>query len=81
MIQLTYYIIRARHSHLLFRKIYRVMVCDMMEVSIIWLNNISPKGVISEHISPKIIITGTPLDYEKQCNFYFGVYAQVVYEN
>ena len=52
-----------------FQKIPRVMVCEMGEDAITWMNNIPPKCGISEHISPQMIITVTPFYYKKQCKF------------
>ena len=43
------------------------MACEMVEDSVTWMNNIPPKGGILENISPGMIITETPFDYDRQC--------------
>ena len=78
MIRLYKEKIRERYSRFKFRKIPRVMVCEILEDAIIWMDNIPPKAVISENLIPQMIITGTPLDYEKLCKFEFESYAQFI---
>ena len=50
-------------SCLKFRKMPRVMVCDMVKYSITCLNNIPAKFGIIEHISTQMVITVTTLYY------------------
>ena len=53
------------------------MLLEMVEDAITWTNNIPQKDGISEHLSTIMVVIVTPLDYDKQCNFKFGSYAQV----
>ena len=52
------------------------MLLEMVEDAINWKNDILQKGGISEHLSTIMVVIVTPLDYDKQCNFKFGSYAQ-----
>ena len=41
-----------------------------------WLNAFSPKGGISETISPQTIMMGMRFDFKKHCQLPFGTYVQ-----
>ena len=46
-----------------------------------WMNMFPPKNGISEYYSPRLIMTGKPIDYNKHCKFSFGSYVQALNEN
>ena len=57
------------------------MMCELVYYAVSWLNNFPPKGGVSQHLSPRAIITGVPLDYSKHCKLEYGEYCQVHEEN
>jgi hypothetical protein len=68
---------RALRSALPFRLILGRMIIEMMAHTVLWLNAFPPaSGVSTTHI-PRTIMTGTALDFEKQCQISFGAYAEV----
>ena len=40
-----------------------------------WLNNFPAEEGISDNLSPRIIITGTSVDFSKHCKIAFGTYV------
>jgi len=46
-----------------------------------WLNAPPPSGVISNQFSPRTIIIGRLLDYDKHCKVAFGSYVQASNQN
>ncbi len=46
-----------------------------------WLNTFPPSGGISTTYSPRAIIIGRPVDYDKHCKIRFGSYVQASTEN
>ena len=46
-----------------------------------WLNMFPPKSGISEYYSPRLIMLGKQIDYNKYCKFEFGSYVQALNEN
>ncbi len=49
----------------------------MVYCSIFWLNMLPPTDGISTKISPRTLVAGLKLDYNKHCRLEFGTYAQV----
>ena len=45
-----------------------------------WLNSFPAKNGISNQFSPRTILTGKSIDYEKQCKTAFGAYVQALHE-
>ena len=66
----------VRHT-LPFKYIPRLMLIEMVHTSVLWLNVFPPKGGVSDTISPRLILTGIPFDYNKHCKYVFGTYGQV----
>ena len=62
MIQLYKGKIRKICDRLQFGKVTRVVIYDIMEDAITWMNNITPKFGIREHLIPKMIITEKTLE-------------------
>ena len=56
------------------------MIRSIVSHLVTWLNAFPPKGGVSKTLSPRNIITGSKLDYNKHCLIELGQYAQVVEE-
>ena len=54
-----------------------LMLIDMINTSVLWLNAFPPKCGVSEMISPRMIVIGVPFDYNKHCKWVFGTYGQM----
>jgi hypothetical protein len=54
-----------------------MLVVQMVNTCIFWLNIFSPKDGISSNINPREIITGVKIDYNKHIQAEFGEYVQV----
>jgi hypothetical protein len=48
----------------------------MVYFSIFWLNNFPPSDGISTTLSPRALVTGQQLDFNKHCKLEFGAYVQ-----
>ena len=46
-----------------------------------WLNTFPAKHGISDTYSPRMIVTGKGIDYDKQCKTAFGAYVQTLNES
>ena len=46
-----------------------------------WLNTFAPKRGVSTQYSPRVIMAGKALDYDKHCTTGFGSYVQAFQEN
>ena len=57
------------------------MVINGLEQQVKWLNCFPVKGGVSITLSPRTIITGKPIDYNKQCTIHMGAYVLVHTEN
>jgi hypothetical protein len=49
----------------------------MVLASVFWLNMFPPEDGVSDSISPRELIAGLKLDYNKHCKLEFGSYVQV----
>ena len=67
---------RAIYSTLPFNKIPGRLVIEMAKASIFWLNGMPPNDSFGNGLSPRTIVTGQKLDYNRHCRFQFGEYAQ-----
>jgi hypothetical protein len=52
------------------------MIVEMVYASNFWLNSFPTTGGISTTLSPRAIIVGTNIDYNKHCKLEFGQYCQ-----
>jgi hypothetical protein len=68
---------RALRSTLPFKLIPDRMIIEMMAHVVLWLNAFQPANGVSTTYSPRTIMTGTALDFEKHCQIPFGAYAEV----
>jgi hypothetical protein len=68
---------RSVYNTLPFDKVPAQMTVQMVYSSNFWLNVFPPgKGVSGDH-SPRELITGLEIDYNKHCQLEYGTYAQV----
>ena len=68
---------RAIRASLPFAKLpYRLVLAIITHVSK-WLNIFCPKNSISDVISPRTLMTGVKLDYNRDCKLEIGTYVQV----
>jgi hypothetical protein len=68
---------RALRSTLPFRKFPGRMIIEMLANVVLWINAFPPKIGVSKTVSPRTIMTGTALDFNKHCQTPFGAYAEV----
>jgi hypothetical protein len=68
---------RALRSTLPFKLIPGRMIIEMMAHVVLWLNAFPPASGVSTTYSPRTIMTGTALDFEKHCQLPFGAYSKV----
>eukprot|EP00957_Ditylum_brightwellii_P126301 9629561-Ditylum_brightwellii.AAC.1 len=67
---------RAIKCTLPFKKIPTIMIIEIISFVVTWLNVFPPKLGISKHLSPRAILVGTQLNYDKHCRIPFRAYAQ-----
>jgi hypothetical protein len=53
------------------------MIVEMVVSATFWLNMFPPVDGVSKVISPRGVIIGLTVDYNKHCRLEFGSYAQV----
>ena len=68
--------IRSALHNLQFRKIPKAMIIRLVYNVTFWSNAFIPKGGVSTQYSPRYIITGKQLDYNKHVRAEFGEYVQ-----
>ena len=69
--------VRAIWSRLPYKKnVPKLIIAEMVAHVMMWLNSFPTKGGISETLSPRVIMTGTKMNYKKHCKLAFGAYAQ-----
>ena len=67
---------RAIYGTLTFRKIPRRLIIEMLYAANYWLNMFPHKGVISPTMSPRTLLTGLTMSYNRHCRLEFGEYVQ-----
>jgi hypothetical protein len=67
---------RAIRSTLRFKHLPSRMIIELINLVTLWLNEFPPSSGISDTFSPRTIMTGTALDYEKNCKLPFGAYVE-----
>jgi hypothetical protein len=60
-----------------FRQIPVIMVQDLIGGCVFWLNSFPNENGVSRTVSPRTIMTGKTIDYNRHCKLMFGAYAQV----
>ena len=56
---------RNRAPH--FKKLPNIMIIEIARQNVLWLNAFPVKASISKDISPRVMMTGIPIDYTKHC--------------
>ena len=72
---------RAMYHCLPYKAIPKIMIKAAAKHAVKWLNMFPPKGGVSSYYSPRAIVTGRPLDYNKSCQYSFDTYVQASQEN
>jgi hypothetical protein len=68
---------RALRSTLPFKNIPRRIIIEMLANVVLCINAFPPASGVSKTYSPRTIMTGTALDFNKHCQIPFGVYVEV----
>ena len=58
------------------KKLPDAMLINIVYSSVFWLNAFPCKNGVSKRLSPRLIITGNIIDYDKQCTLECGQYVQ-----
>ena len=67
---------RAIYCTLPFRKIPHRVIIEMVYAANYWLNMFPRKGGISQTMSPRTLLTGLTMNYNRHCRLEFGEYVQ-----
>ena len=67
---------RATYNTLPFAVIPKIMIIEMAKQATFWLNSFPHPLGISSTMSPRQIVTGEQIDYNRHCRFKFGEYVQ-----
>jgi hypothetical protein len=67
---------RAAYSTLPFSKIPAILVIEMVDAAVFWLNTFPYLRGVSKVLSPRTIITGQTISSKKHCKYSFGEYVQ-----
>ncbi len=73
--------IRCTYHNLPYKAIPRLMLRYLAMVATHQLNMFPAKGGISEYFSPRVLLGGQSVDYNKHCQVPFGAYHQANEEN
>ena len=68
--------VRATYSTLPFKKVPMRVVIEMVYDAVFWWNAFPKSNGVSETLSPRTIVTGRNIDYNRHCKFTFGEYVQ-----
>jgi hypothetical protein len=69
--------VRCIYNSLPFKRMPGKMIIKMVSHSVFWLNVFPPSDGISKTLSPRTLVVGLNVDYNKHCRLEFGEYAQV----
>jgi hypothetical protein len=72
---------RALRSTLPFKIIPGRMIIEMLANVVLWINVFPPSSGVSKTFSPRTIMTGTALNFNKHCQIPFEAYAEVHEDN
>ena len=67
---------RSAYTMLPFKAVPRAMVIELAKFVVFWLNSFPHPGGISQDLSPRYLVTGEQIDYNKHCKYEFGQYVQ-----
>jgi hypothetical protein len=72
---------RAIVSTLTFKNLPSWMIIELIHFVVLWLNAFPPSSDVSNNYSPRTIMTGTTLDYNKHCRLPLGAYVETHEDN
>ena len=67
---------RASYNSVPFKRIPALMVIEMVKHSVFWRNAFPAENGISDELSPRAIVTGSAIDYNRHCKYELGEYVQ-----
>jgi hypothetical protein len=67
---------RAIYNTVPFQKMPDRLIIEMICACNFWLNSFPPVSGISSVLSPRAIVTGSSIDYNRHCQLEFGAYVQ-----
>jgi len=68
--------VRCVYAMLPFKKIPSRMLVELVYFCVYWLNSFPAKDGISDTLSPRAIVHGTNIDYNKHAKLEYGTYVQ-----
>ena len=68
--------VRAIYNMLPFQRVPARLVIEMTKYSVFWLNAFPHINGISSTMSPRVMITGQTIDFNRHCKYEFGEYVQ-----
>eukprot|EP00957_Ditylum_brightwellii_P046336 3516129-Ditylum_brightwellii.AAC.1 len=68
--------VRAVYNTLPFKKVPGRILVELVNFVVFWLNVFLPSAGVSKTLSPRTIITGLEVDYDKYYQLEFGKYVQ-----
>ena len=68
---------RCVYNTMAFKKIPGRMVAELIYYCVFWLNTFPARDGVSKILSPRAIVTGSHIDYNKHCKLEYGAYVQV----
>jgi hypothetical protein len=69
--------VRGIYNTLPFRQMPGRMIMEMVFSTVFWLNALPTRNGVSTTLSPRTIVTGATIDFNRHCQLEFGEYAQV----
>jgi hypothetical protein len=67
---------RSTWNMLPFKRMPTRLTIKMVSASMFWWNSFPPEGGVSETLSPRAIVVGMEIDFNKHCQLEFGTYVQ-----
>jgi hypothetical protein len=69
--------IRAKTNTLPLEQLPHRLIVEIAYNAVFWLNCFPHKDGIQNTLSPRTIVTGTKIDFNKHCKLQFGTYVQM----
>lgn len=68
--------VRSAFHMLPFKRVPRIMIIELVKAMVFWLNSVPANDGVSDTISPRTLLTGQKIDYNRHCRLGFGAYVQ-----
>ena len=68
--------VRSAFHMLPFKRMPRIMIIELVKAMFFWLNAVPANDGVSDTISPRTLLTGQKIDYNRHCRLGFGTYIQ-----